>query len=153
MCINHLENDEDSKNVPYHVIAWILSWTSVFINPLIYGFSKKFWKGLKKAVQCNKKGGNGLQNVELRVRTHDQRSPRTPRTPNTQPKCLRTLDWRTPNRTPTVTPNRTPNRTPNGTPNRSPNRTPNRTPNIQLRFTQYQSHFYLPSPSQIESTH
>ena len=84
MCINHLENDEDSKNVPYHVIAWILSWTSVFINPLIYGFSKKFWKGLKKAVQCNKKGGNGLQNVELRVRTHDQRAPRTP---NTQPRC------------------------------------------------------------------
>ena len=133
MCINQLENDEDSKNVPYHVIAWIISWTSVFINPLIYGFSNKtFQKGLKKAVLCDKEGvSNGLQSDEwFTFRTLDLRAPRTP---NTQPKCLRTLDGRTSNRT--------------------TNGTPNRTPNIQLRFTQYQSHFYLPSPSQIEPTH
>ena len=88
MCINQLENDEDSKNVPYHVIAWIISWSSVFINPLIYGFSNKtFQKGLKKAVLCDKEGVSnaGLQSDEwFTFRTLDRRAPRTP---NTQPRC------------------------------------------------------------------
>ena len=57
MNFNVLEHDDSDDNAHFHIIGYIISWSSVFMNPIIYVISNKYYrKTVLKTFGCNTNG-------------------------------------------------------------------------------------------------